>query len=245
MVARIHNGCPYSHQNPIFAKIIQLELYGPFMVEPPTDFERMMKQKLREVTSESRLSSGINRIIGILEQEILQSIEDSSVCLLGQRDRPSINEYNENDYVIGQDWSPLQLKIVDELWAEIKRRLPVSAPIGAEHHDGLLRRGNADTFFEEGDDYYDYVDDNYITVKKDLLSGLNPIMTCIMITLGQHPSYDAVDRVETVEVCGEFLNLVLLKVPSRDYGEAMYSLNLTEDFAKYRFQVIEFEKYLQ
>ena len=67
------------------------------MGEPPTDFERMMKQKLREVTSESRLSSGINRIIGILEQEILQSIEDSSVCLLGQRDRPSIDEYNEDD----------------------------------------------------------------------------------------------------------------------------------------------------
>ena len=201
------------------------------MVEGGEEFKNTLATKIKTQTVESGIISGIDNFFELLENEILKSVEDSTGCILYMRDRPSVTWDWEEDYIDGQDWSPLEHKVLNEVWDQIKTRLPV------KNNAEEVKSGGSETFYSSQEEFNQHCDETKLTCKVNLILGLQPQITCIQIGLRVAGDLD-------VDIAGLNFGLHILKI-HQTYGEPLYTLDLGEDNAKYRFQLLDFNDLVQ
>ena len=146
------------------------------------------------------------------------------------RDRPSVEWDREEDYIDGQDWSPLEHKVLNEVWNQILAKMPV------KNNEDVLKNGSSETFYMGQEEFNECVDEYKITARVELALGLRPQVTCINIGFGLGD--------ENVDISGLAMGLSVQKI-SQSYGEPLYTLDLGEDNAKYRFQLIDFNQLMK
>ena len=196
------------------------------------DFRQKLATKIQKQAEESGMLSGIDQFCQKLEDEILNSVQDSTGCILYMRDRPSVTWDWEEDYIDGQDWSPLEHKVLNEVWNQILARLPV------KNNEDVLRNGCSETFYMGQEEFNQCVDEYKLTARVELVLGLKPQVTCIKIGFGLE------DEMGFVDISGLTMGLSVQKI-HQSHSKSLYTLDLGEDNAKYRFQLIDFNQLIQ